>query len=227
MLIHVPNVLTLDEVNYCRKLLERAPWQDGRVTAGHQSALVKNNLQLPEDSAEAREIGELVRSRVLAHPLFFSAALPRHIFPPLFNCYQGGGHFGVHVDNALRKLPSSDTYIRTDVSCTLFFTNSDEYDGGELVIEDTFGSQAVKLPAGSAIIYPATSLHKVLPVTRGARVASFFWLQSFVASDAHRRRLFELDQAIQKLVLELGQGHEQVVALTGIYHNLLREWSDM
>lgn len=227
MLISVPNVLSLDELNHCREVLQRSPWQDGRVTAGFQSGQVKNNLQLPEDCEEAKELGAIIQRAVSNNPLFFSAALPRQIFPPLFNCYQGGGSFGLHVDNAMRKLPNSETYIRTDVSCTVFLTNPDEYDGGELVIEDTFGTQAVKLAAGSAIVYPSTSLHQVLPVTRGARVASFFWLQSFVASDAHRRRLFELDQAIQQLTQELGAGHAQVVSLTGIYHNLLREWSDM
>lgn len=227
MLIQIPDVLTLDELNRCRQMLQKAQWIDGKVTAGHQSSLAKNNLQLAEDDKYARQMGDIIQNAVVKHPLFFSAALPRFIFPPLFNCYQHGGSFGIHVDNAMRKIPGTSQYMRTDVSCTLFFTNPDEYEGGELVIQDTYGSQSVKLPAGHAIVYPSTSLHKVMPVTSGARVASFFWMQSFIASDHQRRMLFDLDQSIQKLSGQLGNTHDQVISLTGLYHNLLREWSDM
>lgn len=223
MLLQVPNVLTLSELNQCRALLEQAPWIDGKVTAGHQSALTKHNLQLPEDCEEAQVMGQLIVKALNNNPLFFSAALPKHIFPPLFNCYQHGGHFGLHVDNAIRRIPNTDQKIRTDLSATLFFTNPDEYDGGELVIEDTYGTQSVKLPAGHMVLYPATSLHKVNPVTSGARIASFFWIQSFVARDGLRKILFDLDQSIQKLSTTLDNTDASIIGLTGVYHNLLRE----
>ncbi|SDC14777.1 Fe2+-dependent dioxygenase [Acinetobacter boissieri] len=227
MLIQVPNLLTLEQINECRTLLETAPWVDGKHTTGHQSAQIKNNLQLPIDCEDALHIGKIITQAFQTNPTAFSASLPKTILPPMFNCYQNGGHFGTHIDNAIRPHPVLNTYMRTDVSCTLFFTNPDEYDGGELIIEDTYGTQSVKLNAGDAILYPSTSLHEVTPVTRGARVSSFFWIQSFVASDIQRRMLFELDQSIQSLTQQLGSNHEDVVQLTGIYHNLLRQWSDM
>lgn len=227
MILHIPNLLSLDELNHCRQTLSQAEWTDGKATTGYQSAHLKNNLQLAQDSQQALELGQIIQNAANANPLFFSAALPKTFLPPLFNCYQHGGNFGMHVDNAIRRHPQLNQYLRTDVSCTVFLTNPDEYDGGELVIEDTFGTQEVKLPAGDAIVYPSTSLHQVNPVTEGARIASFFWVQSFVSSDAQRQILFDLDQNIQKLTIELSATHEQVISLTGIYHNLLREWSDL
>lgn len=227
MIIQIPNLLTLDQVNHCRQLLQKAQWIDGKGTTGHQSAHLKNNLQLDESDPTAKEMSQLISQAALNHPLFFSAALPRTIYPPMFNCYQNGGTFGTHVDNAIRKHPDTQQLLRTDVSCTVFFTNPEEYEGGELIIQDTFGTQAVKLAAGHAILYPSTSLHKVNPVTQGARVASFFWVQSFIASDEQRRLLFELDQNIQKLTTQLTSTHESIISLTGIYHNLLRQWGDL
>lgn len=224
MLIQIPNVLSLEQVNECRRLLSEAQWIDGKVTAGHQSAKAKNNLQLPENSDTAIQLGTLILDFLQQNPLFVSAALPKQIFPPLFNCYQGGGSFGVHVDNAIRQLPNSQQAIRTDLSATLFFTNPDEYDGGELIIEDTYGAQSIKLPAGHMILYPSTSLHKVTAVTRGARIASFFWLQSLVRDNAQRSILFDLDQSIQKLNTE---NHPASIQLTGVYHNLLRQWAEL
>lgn len=227
MLLHIPNLLSLEQVNDCRSILQHATWADGKATTGHQSAHLKNNLQLAENDPDALKMNKMIRDAALKHPLFFSAALPKKIYPPMFNCYQHGGTFGTHVDNAIRKHPETDEYLRTDVSCTLFLTNPDEYEGGELVIQDTFGTQAIKLPAGHAIVYPSTSLHRVNPVTFGARVASFFWVQSFISSDEHRKLLFELDQSIQHLTTELGATHSQVITLTGIYHNLLRQWGEV
>lgn len=227
MLLQIPNLLTLEEINQSRQRLQQAEWIDGKVSTGHQSAHLKNNLQLAQDSEAACVMGDMICQAFLHNPLAFSAALPRTILPPMFNCYQHGGHFGQHVDNAIRKNPSNNQPMRTDLSCTVFFTNPDEYEGGELLIEDTFGSKSVKLPAGHAILYPSTSLHQVLPVTQGARIASFFWIQSFIASDAQRHILFKLDQNIQKLTQILGATHSEVISLTGIYHNLLREWSDL
>lgn len=226
MLIQIPNVLSLDELNHCRTLLEQADWIDGKVTAGHQSAQAKHNLQLPEQSATAQELGGIIIEALNKNPLFIAAALPKQIFPPLFNCYQHGGSFGVHVDNAIRKLPNSTQSIRTDLSATLFFTNPNEYDGGELIIEDTYGAQSIKLPAGHLILYPSTSLHKVTPVTSGARVASFFWLQSLIREDAQRSILFDLDQSIQKLNQDT-PNHPSIIQLTGVYHNLLRQWAEV
>jgi PKHD-type hydroxylase len=227
MLIQIANLLNLEQVNTCRKILQNAAWIDGKVTAGHQSAHLKHNLQIAEDDADAILMSEIIRQAALSHPLFFSATLPKTLYPPMFNCYQNGGTFGTHVDNAIRKHPQHSTYLRTDVSCTVFFTNPDEYDGGELVIQDTYGTQQVKLPAGHAIVYPSTSLHHVNPVTKGARIASFFWVQSFVASDEKRRLLFELDQNIQSLTTTQGAQNPQVISLTGIYHNLLRQWGEV
>lgn len=227
MLLHIPNLLVLEEINQCRQLLQQAEWIDGNLSAGHQAAHLKNNLQLTQDSKEACLMGKIISQAFLNHPLAFSAVLPKSILPPMFNCYQHGGHFGQHVDNAIRKNTLTSDYIRTDVSCTVFLTNPNEYEGGELLIEDSFGPQSIKLPAGHAIIYPSTNVHQVLPVTQGARIASFFWVQSFVASDTQRQMLFNLDQNIQKLTQALGATNTEVISLTGIYHNLLREWSDL
>lgn len=224
MMVRIP-LMTKDQVALIRKRLDAAQWVDGRVTAGEQSARVKRNLQLPQDSRDAREIGEMILDALSLSPLFISAALPLKVFPPLFNRYEGGGNFGNHVDNAIRHIPGTPHRIRTDLSATLFFSEPDEYDGGELIIEDSFGSHSVKLPAGEMVLYPSSSLHRVTPVTRGARVASFFWLQSMVREDDRRRILFELDQSIQKLGTDVPD-HPSVVELTHVYHNLLRTWAD-
>jgi PKHD-type hydroxylase len=228
MLICVPDVLSKAEVADFRKIMEAATWEDGRSTAGAQSALVKKNEQLPPDGEVARQLGQRVIRALTGNPLFISAAIPLHIFPPLFNRYgaESGHHFGTHVDNGIRAVPGTAHRIRTDLSATLFLSEPSEYDGGELLIEDTYGAQSIKLPAGHMILYPATSLHQVRAVTRGARVASFFWIQSLVRSDAQRRLLFELDLSIQQLTAKLPDAPE-LIQLTGIYHNLLREWSDV
>jgi PKHD-type hydroxylase len=226
MLVQIPDVLTAEQVAHARRLLETAEWVDGKVTAGHQSARAKDNRQLPEGHPVARELGATILQALQRHPLFVSAALPLHVFPPLFNSYTGGQSFGNHVDNAIRQVPGTPHRIRTDLSCTLFFTGPDEYDGGELVVEDTYGAHSVKLPVGHLVLYPSTSLHHVRPVTRGARVCSFFWLQSMVRSDADRALLFDLDTAIQRLP-QTAESHAAAVQLTGVYHNLLRRWADM
>jgi PKHD-type hydroxylase len=224
MLVKIPELLTKQEVAYCRDKLLTAQWADGSITAGHQSTKAKNNLQLPENSPEAQELGEIIMSALARSNLFMSAALPAKIFPPLFNCYQGGQSFGVHVDNAIRHVPGTPVKIRTDVSMTLFLNEPEEYDGGELVIEDTYGSHSVKLPAGSMVLYPSTSLHRVTPVTRGRRLASFFWLQSMINSDEKRGLLFDLDMSIQSLRSKVEDSPE-IIQLTGVYHNLLRQWA--
>ncbi len=226
MLIQIETLLTADQVARFQTALAGAPWADGRATAGYQSALAKNNLQLPETSDLARSLGAQVERALASNLLFQSAALPARVFPPLFNRYDGDHSFGVHVDNALRALPDG-TRLRTDLSATLFLTDPDDYDGGELVIEDVYGAQAVKLSAGSMILYPATSLHQVTPVTRGARTACFFWIQSHVRDDAARAMLFDMDMALQRLRGEVGDGHASLVALTGVYHNLLRRWAEV
>ncbi len=223
MLIAIPDVFTKEQTRELRAKLDAAEWVDGKVTAGHQSALTKRNSQIPESSPVAREVGERILQALGANPLFRSAALPLKVFPPLFNRYAGGQDFGTHVDNAIRTHGASGSRIRTDLSCTLFFSEPDEYDGGELSVEDTYGVHRVKLPAGSLILYPSTSLHHVTPVTRGERVSSFFWLQSMVRSDEQRTLLFDLDKAIQ--MLEAGSA--PAVKLTGVYHNLLRQWVEM
>ena len=223
MLLKIPNVLTREQVKAARELLHAADWVDGKVTAGYQSSQTKNNLQLPEGSATALEIGNTILQALGNNNLFMTAALPLKIFPPLFNCYQGGQAFGVHVDNAVRQVPGLPVKIRTDLSLTLFLSDPDEYDGGELVMEDTYGSHAVKLPAGDMILYPSTSLHHVTPVTNGRRLASFFWLQSMIRSDERRTILFDMDMAIQGLRNKV-QDSAEVVQSTGVYHNLLRQW---
>ncbi|GAA3698506.1 Fe2+-dependent dioxygenase [Sphingomonas cynarae] len=226
MLIAIPDVLDAAGVVRVRALIDAAEWVDGNVTSGPQAALAKRNRQLPEDSAAAREAGGLVLDALGRSPLFVAAALPLKVFPPLFNRYAGGQDFGLHVDNAIRMKRGTDFRIRSDLSATLFLEDPAAYDGGELVIEDQFGPQVVKLPAGHLVLYPASSLHRVTPVTRGERTASFFWLQSMVRDDGERRTLFELDRAVQTVAADRGQGDAAVVQLTGIYHNLLRRWAD-
>jgi PKHD-type hydroxylase len=225
MLLAIPDILTAGQVAKSLEILERAEWVDGRITAGHQSARAKDNAQLPEDSAAARDLGVMVLEALGQNALFVSAALPLKVFPPLFNRYSGGQSFGTHVDNAIRQITGTGHRIRTDLSATLFFSAPDEYDGGELVVEDTYGSHAIKLPAGHMILYPATSLHHVRPVRRGCRIASFFWIQSMVRDDGERTLLFDLDTAIQRLNFD-HRDHPSAVQLTGVYHNLLRRWAD-
>ncbi|MES2961403.1 MAG: Fe2+-dependent dioxygenase [Pseudomonadota bacterium] len=225
MLLQVPDILTPEQVKEFREILDKANWVDGKVTAGHQSALVKNNTQLPENSAESKELGEKILIALERNSTFISAALPLKVFPPLFNSYSGGQNFGTHIDNAIRQVPGTPFRIRTDLSATLFLSDPLEYEGGELVVEDTYGLHKVKLPAGHMILYPASSLHYVTPVTKGARVASFFWIQSMVRDDAQRTLLFDLDNSIRTVLRDL-PNHESSVHLTGIYHNLLRRWAD-
>lgn len=226
MMLHIPDVLSKAQVAQCRALMDAADWSDGNQTSGYQSALAKHNLQLPEGSPVAQQVGTLIQDALANSALFFSAALPLKVFPPLFNRYEGGQTFGNHVDNAIRYLSGTDFRIRSDLSATLFLTEPDEYDGGELVIEDTYGQQRVKLPAGHMVLYPATSVHHVTPVTRGARVSSFFWIQSMVRDDGQRTLLFELDNRLRQVSAAVGQEHEAVIGLTGVYHNLLRRWAD-
>ncbi|WP_024510922.1 Fe2+-dependent dioxygenase [Bradyrhizobium sp. ARR65] len=229
MLICVPNVLSKQDVADFRRIMDASAWEDGRSTAGAQSALVKRNEQLPPDGEAARKLGNRIISALTANPRFLSAAVPQHIFPPLFNRYTAaaGHRFGIHVDNAVRGDRLTGLRIRTDLSVTLFLSEPEEYDGGELVIEDLYGSHEVKLPAGDLVLYPASSLHMVTPVTRGARVASFFWLQSMIR-DAHARSMiFDLDTAIQALAERLGRDDPETVKLTGIYHNLIRYWAEV
>jgi PKHD-type hydroxylase len=229
MLICVPGILSKDDVADFRRIMDDSAWEDGRSTAGAQSALVKKNEQLPPDSEVARKLGHRVVSALTANPRFLSAAIPLHIFPPLFNRYAAadGHRFGVHVDNAVRGDHLTGLRIRTDLSVTLFLSEPDDYDGGELVIEDSYGSHEIKLPAGDLVLYPASSLHLVTPVSRGMRVASFFWLQSMIR-DAHVRSLiFDLDTAIQSLAERLGRDDPETVKLTGIYHNLIRTWAEV
>ena len=226
MLIPIPELLDAAQVARIRGLIDAAEWVDGNVTSGPQSALAKRNEQLPEGSAAAREAGAIVLDALGKSPLFVAAALPLKVFPPLFNRYAGGQQFGTHVDNAVRIRRGSDFRIRSDLSMTVFLEDPENYDGGELLIEGAFGAQSVKLPAGHAILYPSSSLHRVEPVTRGARVASFFWIQSMVRDDGARRTLFEMDGAVQRLDGQLGNDDRSVIELTGVYHNLLRRWAD-
>jgi PKHD-type hydroxylase len=226
MLIDIPDVLTADQVATARQMLDQAEWVDGRVTAGHQSSRTKHNLQLPEDHPVARQLGDVILAALQRNPLFIAAALPLRVFPPLFNRYEGGGSFGNHVDNAIRQVTGTPHRIRTDLSATLFLASPDEYDGGELLIEDTYGVHSVKLQAGHLVLYPSTSLHSVRPVTRGARIASFFWIQSMIRDDGQRTLLFDLDTAIQRINQDV-PNHQSSVQLTGVYHNLLRRWADL
>lgn len=225
MILEIPHVLTPEQLTQCRAQLASADWADGRITAGHQGARVKDNQQIPAEHPVARQIGELIVCSLRQNPLFISAALPLRILPPMFNRYTGGQQFGTHVDGSIRLVPGTGERVRTDLSCTLFFAEPDEYDGGELVIEDTYGAKRVKLPAGHMILYPGTSLHSVTPVTRGARLCSFFWLQSMIRNDTQRALLFELDVGIQRVGAEKPD-HPGVVQLTGVYHNLLRQWAE-
>ena len=229
MLTRIPNVLRPEQVRDLRAALGAAggAWVDGRVTAGHQGAIVKRNLQIAEDSPLARELGATVLAALERHPLFLSAALPARVYPPMFNRYDAadGMHFGRHVDGAVRLVPGTGIKLRTDVSATLFLSAPDEYEGGELQIDDTYGTHSVKLPAGDLVLYPATSLHRVTPVTKGARLASFFWVQSMVRDDAQRALLFDLDMSIVRLTRDARE-HASLVSLTGCYHNLLRMWAD-
>ncbi|HET6545264.1 MAG TPA: Fe2+-dependent dioxygenase [Rhodanobacteraceae bacterium] len=227
MLLHVPGVLEAAEVErFCRRL-QTARWGDGRITAGYQSAAVKQNLQALADDAVVAELGRELVARLERHPTFFAGALPRRIFPPLFNCYRENQAFGTHIDNAVRydRGGAEAVPVRTDLAATLFLAAPADYDGGELVIEDSFGEHAVKLPAGDLVLYPASSLHRVTPVTCGARIAAFFWIQSLVRDDARRRVLFDLDVAIQSLTRRVPDAPE-LIRLTGVYHNLLRQWAE-
>ncbi len=225
MLLAIPNVLTAEQVGQARQILEAAEWVDGRATAGHQGARVKDNMQIPVGHPAAVRVGEMIVQALGRNPLFVSAALPLHILPPMFNRYSGGQTFGTHVDGSIRVMPDGRR-IRTDLSATLFFANPDEYDGGELVVEDTYGAKSVKLPAGHMILYPSTSLHHVTPVTRGTRLCSFFWIQSMIRDDGKRSLLFDLDVGLQRLSAEI-PAHPGVVQITGVYHNLLRQWAEM
>ena len=226
MLLQIPNLLTGEQVAECRKTLEAAEWIDGRVTAGHQSARVKENTQIPEDHPAARQIGDQILAALEENPLFMAAALPLKVFPPLFNRYEVGQSFGNHVDNAIRQVTGTPHRVRTDLAATLFLTPLEEYDGGELLVEDTYGVHNIKLPAGHMILYPASSLHHVRPVTRGRRIASFFWIQSMVRDDSQRTLLFDLDMAIRQINIDMPD-HPSTSQLTGVYHNLLRRWADV
>lgn len=226
MLLHVPEVLKPVEVAQFREALDAVDWADGRITAGYQSARAKDNLQLPENHPVGRDLGDRILKALSGNSMFLSAALPLKIFPPLFNCYHGGNAFGTHVDNAVRSVAGTSHRVRTDVSATLFLSPPEEYDGGELMIEDTYGAKSVKLPAGHLVLYPSTSLHQVRPVTRGTRLASFFWVQSMVRDDGQRALLFDMDNAIRLLGRDVPD-HPAGVQLTGVYHNLLRRWAEL
>jgi PKHD-type hydroxylase len=226
MLIAIPGVLDAQTLADCRMILDNAEWVDGNITSGYQSALAKQNRQLPEDGDPARKLGNIILDALGRSPLFIASALPLKIYPPLFNRYAGGERFDTHVDNAIRIRRGSDFRIRSDLSATLFFADPGSYDGGELVVEDNFGLQSVKLAAGDMIVYPSSSLHHVTPVTRGERTCSFFWIQSMVRDDGARRTLFELDQSIQSIAIDRGQADPDIIRLTGVYHNLLRRWAD-
>ena len=224
MLLHIPDVLSREQVMQMRAMLDAADWTDGRETVGAQGAQVKRNQQLPDASPLRQQLGQLVLAALARNPLYHAAALPLRTLSPRFNRYQGGGQYGFHVDGAVMAL-SSDAQLRSDVSCTLFLSEPDEYDGGELIVNDTYGEHEVKLPAGDLIVYPSSSLHRVTPVTRGARVASFFWVQSLIRDDSRRRLLFELDASIQRLT-QTGADAPSLLQLTGVYHNLLRQWAE-
>ncbi len=226
MLVRIPEALSAEEVAHCRAVLERAAWVDGKVTAGAQSRQAKRNLQIPQTSEASRTLGEIILTRLGSHERFTSAALPLRVYPPLFNRYDEGMDFGTHIDNAIRPVPGIGVRVRTDLSATLFLTAPEDYDGGELVIEDTYGEQRVKFAAGDMVLYPATSRHRVEPVTRGSRWSSFFWIQSMVRDDPARALLFDLDGTIQSLRAQYGES-EEAVRLTGIYHNLLRRWAEV
>ena len=225
MLLVIPEILDQDRLALCRERLAQADWQDGRITAGPQSAQVKANQQLPETDPAARDMSDMVLRALEQSPLFLSAALPRHVFPPLFNRYAPGMSFGAHIDNAIRQVPGTAHRLRTDLSATLFLSDPADYEGGELMVDDAYGAHAVKLAAGDLVLYPASSLHRVMPVTRGTRLAAFFWVQSMVRDDSERTLLFDLDAAIQRVGTLTDD--PAVVQLTGIYHNLLRRWAEL
>jgi PKHD-type hydroxylase len=228
VLLQIPEVFSKAEVAALRARLDAGPWSDGNATSGHQSATAKKNLQLPEESDAAKEVSALIVQALNANPMFVAAALPHTIFPPLFNRYEGGGEFGLHVDNAIRQARGGGTLrVRSDLSATLFLSEPEDYDGGELIIEEMYGSQTIKLPAGDMVLYPSKSLHRVSPVTRGARVSSFMWVQSLVRDDADREMLFRLDIATQRVGLDKGPKDQAVIELTGVYHNLLRRWAEV
>lgn len=226
MLVHIAALLSPDQLAALRVRLDKSVWEDGRATAGHQSVQVKANLQLPEDGDIARELSEQVLRALERSPRFISATLPRHVYPPLFNRYEAGMGFGAHIDNAIRQIPGTPHRLRTDLSGTLFLSAPEEYDGGELVIEDTYGEHSVKLAAGDLMVYPSSSVHRVLTVTRGARTAAFFWIQSMIRDDGDRRLLFDLDTSIRELT-QAGGRDESIVRLTACYHNLLRRWGEV
>ncbi|GBQ36210.1 Fe2+-dependent dioxygenase [Acetobacter fabarum] len=227
MLVHIPKVLTEEEVARFRQILEQQNWVDGKVTAGDQSAKAKYNLQIPQDSEASKYLGDLILQALGRNPLFHSAALPLRVYPPLFNRYDQGMQFDMHVDNAVRPVPGTGFRLRTDVSSTLFLSGPDEYDGGELVIQDTYGQQSVKLPAGDMVVYPSTSLHAVSPITRGSRWASFFWTQSMVRDDTQRALLYQFDCSIMETRKALPDNHPAVLELTATYHNLMRQWAEL
>ena len=227
MMLHIPEVLTKAQVAELRRAIDAADWVDGNATSGTQSALAKRNEQLPEGSEAARYAGEKILDALSRSPLFVTAALPQTVFPPLFNRYGGGQTFATHIDNSIRQSRDGSVRIRSDLSATLFLTEPEDYDGGELLVEDTYGVHEVELPAGDMILYPASSLHQVTPVTRGARTSSFFWIQSMIRDDARRALLFQMDIAIQQLSLKVGAGAPELVSLTGTYHNLLRMWAEV
>lgn len=227
MMIAIPNVLDATALARCRALMEGAGWVDGNATSGHQAALAKRNRQLPEGSPAATEMGALILDALGRAPLFIAAALPAKVFPPLFNAYGEGEGFDIHVDNAIRLRRDGQEKVRSDLSATLFLSDPEDYDGGELIVEDNFGAHSVKLPAGDMILYPASSLHRVTPVTRGERRASFFWIQSMIRDDSARTTLFDLDSAIQSVAADRGHGDAAVIRLTGVYHNLLRRWAEV
>ncbi len=226
MLITIPDLLTADQVAFARARLDGANWGSGLMSAGHQGARVKNNRQLAQTDPLAIELGEVILSALGGNPLFLSFALPLRVLPPMFNRYSGGETFGTHVDGAVRNIPGTHLRLRTDLACTLFLCEPDEYDGGELCVEDTYGDKIVKLPAGHLVLYPSSSMHHVTPVTRGTRTCSFFWLQSMIRDNDKRALMFDLDNGIQELSID-HPDHPAAVKLTGVYHNLLRQWAEL
>ena len=227
MIHHIPNVLSKEQVQQYRQAMLNAKWINGQATTGSMSANVKNNQQLPENHPLTQQLGNIILDALGQHPLFLSAALPLEILPPYFNRYENNESFGFHVDNSIRNIRGTQQRIRTDLSCTIFLSEPEEYEGGELVVEDTYGYHETKLPAGDMILYPSTSVHEVTAVTQGCRVASFFWVQSMIRDDANRHMLFNLDQTIQNLRTELGDTHAEVIKLTSLYHNLIRKWAEL
>ncbi|WP_151801599.1 Fe2+-dependent dioxygenase [Acinetobacter guillouiae] len=227
MIHHIPNVLSKEQVLYFRNTMQSTEWISGQYTTGSLSANVKKNQQLPENHPLTQQLGNIILDALGQNAQFLSAALPLEILPPYFNRYENNQSFGFHVDNSIRNIRGTQQRIRTDLSCTVFLSEPDEYQGGELVVEDTYGYHEIKLPAGDLILYPSTSLHEVTAVTQGTRIASFFWLQSMIRDDANRHMLFNLDQSIQNLRIELGDMHAEVVKLTSLYHNLIRKWAEL